>query len=227
MTVHGVTCIIPAYNEGPRIARVARVAASHPAITETIIVDDGSSDDTAAQVAAIPGVRLIRQPRNAGKTAALARGLAQAQGSHTLLLDADLTGLTADHITALITPVAQTRAAVSISLRGNAPAPWRLIGLDYISGERVLPRNLIAPHLDRLTSLPPFGFEVFLNALITRAALPVAVVRWPDVASPLKHRKYGLWRGLRGDAGMIADMLRTHGPATLGRQIIQMRRLRV
>lgn len=222
-----ITCIIPAYNEGPRIAAVASVAASHPALAEVMVIDDGSRDDTASVAASIPGVRVIRQPRNAGKTAALARGLALAQGDHVLLLDADLTGLTPDHLTALIDPVAQGRAQVAISLRGNAPGPWRLIGLDYISGERVLPRALVAPHLDVLATLPPFGFEVFLNQLLVRAGLRLAVVEWPDVASPLKHRKHGLWRGLRGDAGMIADMLRTHGPATLARQIMQMRRLRV
>ncbi|MDO5631766.1 MAG: glycosyltransferase [Paracoccus sp. (in: a-proteobacteria)] len=221
-----LTCIIPAYNEGPRIACVAHVAATHPGIAETLIVDDGSTDDTAAQAATVPGARLIRRPRNGGKTAALAAGLAQAQGSHILLLDADLTGLTHNHLTALMTPVLQGRAQVAISLRGNAPALWRLIGLDYISGERVLPRGLIAPHIPHLSSLPPFGFEVFLNSLILCESLPLTVIRWPDVTSPLKHRKYGLWRGLRGDAGMIADMLRTHGPATLLNQIRQMRRLR-
>ncbi|MDO5611778.1 MAG: glycosyltransferase family 2 protein [Paracoccus sp. (in: a-proteobacteria)] len=221
-----LSCIIPAYNEGPRVASVAQIAATHPGVAETLIVDDGSTDDTAAQAASVPGTRLIRQPRNAGKTAALAAGLMQARGSHILLLDADLIGLTHDHLGALIAPVEQGRAQVAISLRGNAPALWRLIGLDYISGERVLPRALIEPHIPRLNSLPPFGFEVFLNSLIIRENLPLAVIRWPTVASPLKHHKHGLWRGLRGDAGMIADMLRTHGPATLLNQIHRMRGLR-
>lgn len=222
-----ITCIIPAYNEGPRIAAVARVAVAHPALSEVIVVDDGSRDDTAAIAAGVPGVRLLRQPRNGGKTAALARGLAEATGTHVLLLDADLTGLTETHLGALIAPVTQGRSAISISLRGNAPGLWRRIGLDYISGERVLPRSLLLPHLAHLPTLPAFGFEVFLNGLLIEARLPIAVVPWPDVASPMKHSKYGLWRGLRADAGMITDMLRTHGPLTLLRQITTMRDLRI
>lgn len=222
-----ISCIIPAYNEGPRIAAVARIAARHPQLAEVIVVDDGSSDDTAAIAGAIDGLRLLRQPRNGGKTAALARGLAEARGQHVLLLDADLTGLDQRHLSALIAPVAQGRAQAAISLRGNAPGLWRRIGLDYISGERVLLRALLLPHLDRLPDLPAFGFEVFVNALLIEARSPLAVVHWPEVASPLKHRKYGLWRGLRADAGMLADMLRTQGPATLLQQIVAMRRMRV
>ncbi|MDO5646988.1 glycosyltransferase family 2 protein [Paracoccus sp. (in: a-proteobacteria)] len=222
-----VTCIIPAFNEGPRIATVAGIAARHPALAEVIVVDDGSADDTAIQAAAVPGVRVIRQAKNGGKTAALARGLACARGDFVLLLDADLIGLRAEDISALIAPALSGQAAVTISLRGNAPALWKRIGLDYISGERVVPRALLLPYLDALPGLPPFGFEVFLNHLLTDGRLPLAVVPWPGVSSPLKRRKYGFWRGLRGDVGMLADMFHVHGPITLMRQISAMRALRV
>ncbi|MDO5620112.1 MAG: glycosyltransferase [Paracoccus sp. (in: a-proteobacteria)] len=222
-----ISCIIPAYNEGPRIRAVAALAVAHPQIAEVIVVDDGSRDDTAAQAAEVRGLRLIRQPRNMGKTAAVARGIHEARGDLILLLDADLIGLTTDDLTALIAPVTAGRADMSISLRGNTPAPWRWIGLDYISGERVLSRNLLAPHLDRLNALPRFGLEVFMNQLLVQAPLRLAVVGWPEVKSPLKSAKLGLWRGLRADMAMIADMMRTHGPLRLARQIIAMRRMRV
>lgn len=222
-----ISCIIPAYNEAPRIAAVARIAATHPALAEVIVVDDGSTDDTVAAVTAIPGLRVLCQPRNSGKTAALARGLTEATSDHVILLDADLTGLTHAHISALIAPVAQGRAYAAISLRGNAPALWRHIGLDYISGERVLPRALLMPHLTQLIQLPAFGFEVFVNALLITDRLPLAVVHWPEVTSPFKHHKYGLWRGLYADINMIADVIRAQGPGRLLHQILSMRKLRI
>ncbi|MEO8084622.1 MAG: glycosyltransferase [Ardenticatenales bacterium] len=222
-----VTCIVPAYNEGPRIEAVLACVTDHPGIDEVIVVDDGSTDDTADVVSRSPGVRLIRLALNGGKTAALAAGLAAASSDLILLVDADLDGLRADHLSALIAPVRSGRAGMSISLRRNAPWVWRLIGLDYISGERVLHRSLLLDHLDDLTRLPRFGFEVFLNALLIGRGLGLAVVDWPDVRHRAKAGKYGFWPGVQGDIGMIADLLRGRGPGELTAQIITMRRLRI
>lgn len=221
-----VTCIIPAYNEAARIAAVLAAVTNHPLIDQIIVVDDGSSDATSQIVSASAGVQLITLTQNIGKTAALAVAIRKAQGDHLLLVDADLIGLMPADLTALIDPVRSGRADVSISLRHNAPLLWRWIGLDYISGERVLPRALIAPHLDALAQMPKFGFEVFLNGLITKAELRIAVVGWPRVDSPLKSRKYGLWTGIKGDFGMIRDLLRSVSARGLILQIIQMRQLR-
>jgi glycosyltransferase involved in cell wall biosynthesis len=216
-----VSCIIPAWNEATRIGAVLSVALDHPMIDEVIVVDDASTDDTAAVVGAFPAARLIRQPVNAGKTRAVATGVAAAQGDHVLLLDADLQGLTPDAITALVMPVARKRADTTISLRGNAPAPWRAIGLDYISGERVVPKGLLAG----LEPQARFGLEVAMNQRILAQRLRLTIVRWPSVRSPLKAEKMGLWRGLRADAGMMRDIFRTIGPTTAAAQIIGMRRL--
>lgn len=222
-----VSCIIPAYNEANRIAAVLEQVRAHPLIDEVIVIDDGSNDGTSAVVARVPGVRLISLPQNIGKTAALAAGIAEAMGSFLLLVDADLIGLSAADLTALITPVVQGKADLSISLRRNAPLVWRLIGLDYISGERVLAKTLIAPQLAALSGLPKFGFEVFLNRLSIAAGQRIAVVPWPEVISPMKCVKYGAWAGLRGDIGMIRDMMKAVPPRALLAQILAMRRLRV
>lgn len=222
-----VSCIIPAYNEAARIAQVLAPVLGHPLIDEVIVIDDGSSDATSAVVAAIQGVRLITLAQNIGKTAALAQAIAQAKGPLLLLVDADLIGLSAEDLTALIRPVLTGRADLSISLRQNAPRIWRRIGLDYISGERVLKKSLIAPQLDALPHLPKFGFEVFLNSLAIAANQRLAVVAWPGVVSPLKASKYGFWTGLRGDVGMIRDMMRAVPALGLLRQIVALRRLRV
>jgi glycosyltransferase involved in cell wall biosynthesis len=222
-----VSCLIPAYNEAARIADVLASVVGHPLIDEVIVIDDGSVDGTSAVVAGIDGVRLITLPENRGKTAALAEAIAQARGDLLLLVDADLIGLSAADLTALIAPVLLGQAQISISLRHNAPWLWRVIGLDYISGERVLHKSLVAPHLAALPNLRKFGFEVFLNGLCVASGLRIAVVPWPKVSSPLKIAKYGWWAGVQGDVGMIRDLLVTASMIGLLRQIIAMRRLRI
>jgi hypothetical protein len=222
-----VSCLIPAYNEASRIADVLACVLGHPLIDEVIVVDDASSDGTSAVVAAIGGAKLITLTQNGGKTAALAEGIAAAQGEVLLLVDADLVGLSAQDLTALLEPVLQGRADVSISLRRNAPRLWQWIGLDYISGERALRRSLIAPELANLRQLPKFGFEVFLNGLMVQNQARIAVVEWPGVISPLKGAKYGWAKGIRADFGMIRDMVRVHSLPRLLRQILRMRQLRV
>lgn len=229
-TAPRLSCILPAFNEAPRIGHVLDVTLAASEIGEVIVVDDGSSDGTAeiaeARMPDCPRLRVIRQPQNRGKTRAVAEGLRAAQGHFVMFLDSDLTGLTADHLSRLSRPVLDGSAGASLSLRGNAPAPWRAIGLDYISGERVMPRALMLQELAALDGLPRFGLEVFMNQLWLRAGLRIAVVPWPDVASPLKSEKYGALAGIKADAGMIRDIFRTIGAWTAIRQIQGLRRSR-
>ena len=225
--VRRLSCIVPAYNEGPRITAVLDVVAAHPLVDEIIVVDDGSSDDTAALALGREKVVLIRLAKNGGKTRALAAGLARARGTHLLLVDSDLIGLGSSELTALILPVFNGQAAMAISLRRNAPRLWHLVGIDYISGERVLRRSLIADRLAELDALPRFGFEVWLNRICIDAAARLAVVAWDSVDSPMKSHKYGALQGAVADLRMMSDLLRTAGPWQLVRQIVAMRKLRV
>jgi glycosyltransferase involved in cell wall biosynthesis len=206
-----VTCLLPAFNEAPRIGQVLEVVTGHPLIDEVIVIDDGSTDATA-NIAARKGVTVVMLGQNGGKARALAAGVARARGDILVLLDSDLIGLTRHDVTRLIAPVLNGRAQTTLSLRGNAPRLWRWIGLDYISGERVLPRAMLA---------------VFLNSLWIAAQSRIVVVPWPDVKSPSKAAKHGLWRGILGDLGMMADILRTISAPQIIQQIRHLRAQRL
>ncbi|MFA6520551.1 MAG: glycosyltransferase family 2 protein [Candidatus Paceibacterota bacterium] len=222
-----ISCIIPAYNEGKRIQAVLEIVASHPLIDEIIVIDDGSSDDTIAVVEKFKNIKLIIHNKNTGKSISLYDGIRESSGDFIFLLDADLAGLTIQNINDLISPIINKVADVSISLRRNAPRLWHRLGMDYISGERVLPRHIITPHLEKIISLKPFGFEVFLNKLIIANNSRIKIVPWLNVDSPYKITKNGLWVGLKGDFFMMVDIFRTisiFGPIY---QIIKMRNLRV
>jgi glycosyltransferase involved in cell wall biosynthesis len=211
--------LIPAHDEAPRIAAVIAAARALPELARVVVIDDGSTDGTA-DIARAAGAEVLRLSPNRGKTAALAAGIAAVEARHLVLIDADLAGLVPGDLRRLIAPVAAGRADLTLSLRGNAPLTWRLVGADYLSGERVVPRALLLAHLHRLTALPRFGFEVFLNDLARKAGLRVRVVRWPGVASPPKGAKRGLWRGALADLAMIADIMATVGPARAAAQIL-------
>ncbi|MEU3146763.1 MULTISPECIES: glycosyltransferase [unclassified Streptomyces] len=85
-----VTVLVPAYNEAKCIENTVRslMDSDHP--VEVLVVDDGSSDGTARIVEAmgLPNVRVIRQ-LNAGKPAALNRGLANARYDIVVMMDGD------------------------------------------------------------------------------------------------------------------------------------------
>ena len=92
----GLSVIIPSFNEESRLGltldRILRYLDRGALSFEVIVVDDGSSDGTAAIAEALADERILclRQPQNLGKGAALRRGVLASRGRMVLLTDADL-----------------------------------------------------------------------------------------------------------------------------------------
>jgi hypothetical protein len=201
----GISCIVCAYNEADRIRNILDVIVGHPALSEVIVVNDGSTDATATLLASYPQIRVLSHTPNRGKTYALSRGVGAARFDHLMLLDADLAGVTAADIDALAAPVMKGEADVSISLRSNSLWIYRRLGLDFVSGERVAPKSLLKDAVETMERLPRWGGEAYINELIIQQGYRLAVVNWPRVFNIRKFRKAGLVRGTLAEIGMIWD----------------------
>lgn len=126
-----VSVIIPAYNEAARIGPVVRAALEYA--DEVIVVDDGSSDETAA-VAEGAGARVIRQP-NAGYIAAVKRGFREARGEITVTMDADGEHR-AEDIPRLVAPILSGEADLVLGARPQV-ARFSERFLDWLTRLRV------------------------------------------------------------------------------------------
>ncbi|HYB97453.1 MAG TPA: glycosyltransferase family 2 protein, partial [Vicinamibacterales bacterium] len=83
-----VTVVVPAFNEGASIGAVITELRAAAPWHEVLVIDDGSSDDTA-QAAAAAGARVVRHPYNKGNGAAVKTAIRSALGEWIAIVDGD------------------------------------------------------------------------------------------------------------------------------------------
>lgn len=207
-----LSVIIPAYNEearfGPNLGPVLAYLAQRYPDFELIIVDDGSTDATAATVQAAiadePRARLISYQPNRGKGYAVRAGVAASRGEVVLFMDADLS-TPLDEIPDILGVLEETGADIVIGSRGLPQAKiavrpplfrrfaswvfdhikYALVGLrDYADtqcGFKAF-RGPIARQLFALSKVDRFMFDVEILFLAERAGLTIREipVTWAD-----------------------------------------------
>jgi glycosyltransferase involved in cell wall biosynthesis len=166
---------MPVYNEAPFVAQAARRVLKADTCgleLELLIVDDGSTDATAVVVAELAQederVRVLHQPMNMGKGAALRRGFREATGDIILVQDADLEYDPADY-PILLRPLLDGRADVVYGTRFLG-GPHRVLYYWH----SVL--NKILTHISNMTtnlnlSDVEVGYKVFKKDIILKIQL--------------------------------------------------------
>lgn len=125
-----LTVLIPAFNEAATIEETLRRVEAVSIDKEIIVIDDASGDETPARVerffAGRPLRKLIRQPANRGKGAAIRAGLREATGQVVIIQDADSEYDPQDY-SKLIEPILTGQAEVVYGSRilGSNPISYR------------------------------------------------------------------------------------------------------
>lgn len=149
-----LSVIIPAFNEENRLP--ATLADAHGWLSanirdgfEIVVVDDGSNDATSdkvrALISAMPELRLLQQPQNRGKGAAVRRGMLEAVGQIRLFMDAD-------HATH-VSEVAKV-------------LPVMAAGADVVVASRQHPDSDIAQHQSWLREHMGQGFNLLMRVMV-------------------------------------------------------------
>lgn len=119
-----LSIVVPAYNEElrlpPTLDRLHAFLSAQSLRYEILVVDDGSKDKTCEVVeeamTRIPNLRLVRQLPNAGKGAAVRRGMLAATGQIRVMCDADCS-MPPEQLPRLLAPIINCKAEISIGSR--------------------------------------------------------------------------------------------------------------
>ena len=130
---------MPCFNERETVEIILKRVLDSPLTGEVLVVDDGSTDGTREMLSKIdePRVRVLLQPRNYGKGAALRRGFAEATKPYVIVQDADLEYDPAEY-GVMLGPLLDGRADVVYGSRFLSAAPHRVLYYWHSVGNRFL-----------------------------------------------------------------------------------------
>ncbi len=222
-----VVAVVPAHDEGDRIGDTVQALRGLPGVSEVVVVDDGSRDDTSLAALAA-GATVLRIRRRLGKGAAVEGALARISPADVwLLADADLAGSAAG-LAPVLEEVLEGRADLAVAMfpaqagggvgavKGFAAGAIRVLSgfraTQPLSGQRAL--TAAALHACRPLA-QGFGMETAMTIDAARAGLRIREVAAPGLAHRVTHRDLRgfLHRGRQG-----VDILRAVAARALRRR---------
>lgn len=190
-----VAILIPALNEAATIASIVKVALKSQ-LGPVLVIDDGSSDETAS-IAHNAGAKVLKLKKNLGKAGAVVKGASFLDTNILVLIDADLLGLEARHLTDLVKPLLEDTADMT---RGDFKGGrWQTNASQAITpvlnGQRAIWR-------EKLLAIPDlkqqgYGLEVTIAKVAKQQNWRVQHVPLNGVSQVMKEEKEGR-KGLTG-----------------------------
>jgi glycosyltransferase involved in cell wall biosynthesis len=198
-----IAVILPTYNEERNVGGVLDVVHQTDILDEIILVDDGSSDQSADILRKFTEqdhrAHLICHEKNQGKGQAIFSGWAATQAPYIIMLDTDLKNLQPEHIRLLIQPVLDHRAEMTLGLfvGGRLPTDLSHWATPFLTGQRGLRADLL--NFVSHEAAVGYGFEVALTVAAGQKGYHTRIVPMKGVWHPPSefHRgfRFGLnWR---------------------------------
>jgi glycosyltransferase involved in cell wall biosynthesis len=187
MTRPRVVAIIPAYNEEKTIGNVVRPLVGSPLVDEVFVISDGSTDKTK-EVAEQAGARIHELSRTGGKGEAMMHAASHTNAQILAFFDADLIGLTQDHIEKLLLPVINNGLSMNVGIRDRGRF-WTVLSrhLPLISGERAMPREIFEGVPKEF--MRGFMVETALNYYCRSRGLRYGSTKMPGLTFRRKYQK--------------------------------------
>ena len=160
-----VSIIICTYNEEQTIAEVIKACCDYNPMTDVLVVDDGSTDQTVAVLKELKKsyrFRLELLPENKGKSWAMVDGVEHCDSEVILFFDADLSNITRQHFTSLLEPMRQGRADMVLGQPRETMIDYRINPFKSLTGERAMFRKDLLPILEDIREIR-FGVETYIN----------------------------------------------------------------
>jgi glycosyltransferase involved in cell wall biosynthesis len=199
--------VIPARDEAPTVGGVVTAARAARGVGRVFVVDDGSSDGTAAEAARAGAVVISRPPGVPGsKALALSLGVEATAAPVLVFFDADILDVRPDHFESLAAPVLSGEAWLSCGMLsyGRLRDPF-FLRLPPITGLRAIRRDVFeAIPAGRRNG---FQIEIMINEVIARRGLPSTIRVLPGLRHRSKIQKAGWRRGLPSHLAMTGELL--------------------
>ncbi|HTW45924.1 MAG TPA: glycosyltransferase family 2 protein [Acidobacteriaceae bacterium] len=170
-----LSVVVPAYNEENTLRTVVEKLLNVPLLHEVIIVDDCSTDNTQEVARSLSSeypliIRVMRHPKNAGKTEALKTGFASTTGNIVIVQDADLE-YNPDEIAYVIEPIVKGVAEVVFGSRFQVRSAARVLYFyHYLANQWLTFLSDLLTNLnltDVETGYKAFRGEIIRNMVIT------------------------------------------------------------